>query len=216
MKEGDTEEMQNLPKPLVSVNGKPMIEAKIKKLIEENVEVCIVVHPDTETLFKEKLNGYNLTFCYQNEPLGTANAVYCARDFIKQDMFLLLMGDDIIKEEDIEKALKLNEPTVFGFEVNDVTGYGAIITDKEKFVTEIKEKELTGKGIVNAGVYIMPKVFFDVYKQIKMNPKAKEYYLFDALPLLSGRGIRFRLGLLSYWFGINTPDELKQAENKIN
>lgn len=216
MREGATDiEMQRLPKPLLPINGELIIERKIKKLKENNIEVCIVINPDAEGLFREKLAHYDLTYCYQEKPLGVPNAVYCAKDFVREDLFLLLTGDDLI-DYDADAVLNLNEPAIFGFEVDDVTGYGVLIVDKQGYVETIKEKERSGKGIVNTAMWIMPKEFFDVYKEIKVDPRAKEQYLLSAIPLLSDLGIKFKLGFVNHWFGINTPAELQKAKEFVD
>lgn len=212
MKKGNKDiELQTLPKPLLSVNGETLLEKKLKILEKNKIETCIVINPNAEKYFRSKLAHYKVKYSYQLEPTGVANAVYCAKDFVKDNLFLLLMGDDII-DFDIKNVLKLDKPTIFGFKVDDVTGYGVLMVDKQGYITRIKEKELSGKGIVNTGVYIMPKEFFDIYKDIKLDPKAKEYYLLSAIPLLSKIGIRFRLELIDDWFGINTPNELEKAK----
>jgi dTDP-glucose pyrophosphorylase len=215
MKNGsDNIEIQALPKPLLSVNGETLIEKKLKILKKNNFDVCIVINPNMEKFFRQKLADYDVEYSYQPEPKGVANAVYCARDFIKEDLFLLLMGDDIINY-DIKKVLKIDKPTVFGFNVEDVNGYGALILDKQGYITNIIEKELSGKGIVNTGVYVIPKEFFDVYNDIKLDPKSKEYYLFSAIPLLSKRGIKFSVEMLDDWFGVNTPIDLEEAKKRF-
>ena len=209
------------PKHLLKIGGMPIIEHKVKALVERGVKVCIVVNPKEEALFKKALRRYPVTYCYQTEQLGTAHALYCAKDFVKEDRFLVLMGDDFT--HDI-KRLELDEPAVFGFMVNDVTGYGVPLVGDETgggvpivdgigIVKRIAEKELTGCGIANSGIYIMPSAFFSIYKLIPKNPSNGEYYLTDAVKILSeDEGIPFKLRLLESWVGINTRQELSRAK----
>ena len=97
MKENATDEaLRTLPKPLLDLNGEPMIAGKIRALLDNGVEVCIVINPFSESVFRERLKDYDVTYCYQSMPLGTANALYSAKEFVKDNLFLVMMGDDII------------------------------------------------------------------------------------------------------------------------
>lgn len=201
--------LKNTPKPLLAVHGRPMIEEKIKRLAENGVESCVVINPSFKGIFHQKLKDYDIKYCYQAKPLGTANALYCSKNFVKEELFLVMMGDDIA-EYDIEEVLRAKEPAVFGFEVDDVSGYGALMLNKNKEVERIVEKERSGNGFVNTGVYIMPREFFDYYDDIKPNAKG-EVGLEDAPKVLSKHGIRFKLKEIRIWRGINTPADLLEA-----
>lgn len=210
MKENTSDhKLKTIPKPLLDINGKPMIEEKIKKLVDNGIEICLVINPDHKEIFNEKLKNYDIKYRYQLEPLGTANALYAAKDFVREELFLLLMGDDIADYD--AQILDTNEPAVFGFEVEDVSGYGMIVTDDEGYVEDILEKQRSGEGIVNTGVYIMSSKFFDYYNEIEAIAKGPEIVLTDAPEVLLEHGVRFKLLMLERWHGINTPHDLKRA-----
>ena len=98
----------DIPKPLLKINSKELIiERNIKNLTQHDVDICLVINPRYEMLFRQKLGGYNLRYCYQEKALGTGNALYAAKDFVKDDLFLVMMGDDFI-EFDLRKALNTN------------------------------------------------------------------------------------------------------------
>jgi NDP-sugar pyrophosphorylase family protein len=205
----------DIPKPLLKItNNELIIERNIKKLIKQNADVCLVINPKFEALFREKLNEYNLKYCHQQEPLGTGNALYAAKNFVKNDLFFVMMGDDFV-EFDIQKALSIDRPTVFGYEVEDVSGYGTVKLDKDGSVIKIIEKENSGKGIVNSGVYIMPKAFFEHYDELINKSLGTEQYLTHAIEILSSHGVQFNLEKLDNWHGINTPDDLLDVNRKL-
>ena len=138
------------PKPLVEVSGRPLIEHPIKKLLEKGVEVAVVISPRDEPAFRESLKNYKIKYLHQDQPLGTAHALFCARDFVKDDLFLVLMGDDRVT--DFDSILQEKAPTVFGFEVEDVSSLGNIVSDPKGNFIEILEKKSKGKGLANTGV----------------------------------------------------------------
>lgn len=215
MKEGQVDKpLLDTPKPLLEVRGTPIIERTLKKLAECGVRTAIVINQKDEKKFRDKLAKYDIEYCYQESPLGTANALYCARDFVKDELFLVLMGDDI-SNIDIENLIKIESPTVFGFEVEEVGEFGALLVDTNGLVTDILEKKVVGKGIANTGIYIMPKKFFCVYGQVPKDAFSGEYYLTHAIRILREANIPLHFKRLDYWKGINTPNDLKRA-NEIN
>ncbi|HVA83221.1 MAG TPA: sugar phosphate nucleotidyltransferase, partial [Candidatus Aquilonibacter sp.] len=200
----------NTPKSLIELKGIPIIERNLKKLSDNDVEVAIVINPLEEQIFREKLRKYDVKYYYQHERLGTAHSLFQAKEFVTEDLFLVLMGDDVI-EYDAEMLLSTKAPTIFGFEVPDVTGYGAIIENREGLVEEIIEKKMSGRGLLNTGVYVMHRKFFDIYGEIPLDPKSGEYFITHVPKILAQHGVRFRAGRVSFWHGINTPDELDRA-----
>ena len=203
-----------VPKPLLEINGKTIIISKIEKLTAAGFEICLVVSEKSKNIFEQKLVDYPITYVVQGQEKGTAAALCAAKDFVKDDLFLVEMGDDVYYF-DADKVRNYENPTVFGFEMEDVTGYGVLITDERGNVTDILEKQRSGKGIANTGMYIMPKSFFDLYKDIPVNEGNGERYLTNAISLLRKRGILFDAKNIEFWVGINTPEQLKIADTKV-
>ena len=199
-----------IPKPLLTVHGKMIIEHKLQDLQKHDVDVCLVINPKDEQLFRDKLKNYDLKYCYQKKALGTGNAVYAAKDFINSELFLVMMGDDLV-EFDVKSALQSTKPIVFGYPVNDLSKYGALLVNKNGTVSDIIEKRMSGKGLANSGVYIMPRKLFTYYDELRAESKKTEEYLTYAVKVLSKHGLRFKLGRLRKWYGINTQTELFKA-----
>ncbi len=208
----DDPAISSLPKPLIELKGVPIVERSISKLVENGVEVAIVINKAAETVFKDRLKNYPLKYLYQDEQLGTANALFQAKEFVHDDLFLVLMGDDIIGD-DLSNILDTAEPTVFGIEAEDVSNYGAILVNPQGEVVDIMEKRLQGSGMLNTGVYVMHKKFFEIYAHIRADVSSREFYITDAPKLLAEEGIKFKVKKLDFWFGVNTPEELSQARN---
>ncbi len=110
--------------PLIDRDGltKPVIQIIIEEALDSGIEeVCIVCAPGDESRYRKKLSrlrdnlleGFagedwaaeqagrietilrRLTFAVQEEPLGYGHAVYCAREFVGDAPFLLLLGDHL-------------------------------------------------------------------------------------------------------------------------
>jgi glucose-1-phosphate thymidylyltransferase len=213
MKKVNDPKLLATPKPLLEVKGKPIIVHLIEKLKKYGLEIAVVISPKNEEIFREKLKSYDVKFYYQEEPLGTAHALFCAKGFVKDELFLVFMGDDLIEFE-IEEIVKCEEPTVFGFEVKDVSQYGCILMEGDECL-DILEKRKSGKGLANTGMYVMHKKFFEIYDKIPLDKNKGEYYLTHAIRLLREKGIKFKVKKVKFWFGINTPEQLKKANELL-
>lgn len=200
----------DLPKSLLPLQGKPIIEHWIKIFQDSGIkDIIVVINPGDEEKFKSRLKSYSLTYCFQNEPLGTAHALFSAKEFVKDDLFLVVMGDDKIVHD--LKELDIGKPVICGYEVDDVSRFGCIKMKDGKF-DQIAEKSDQGKGLANAGVYVMPKDFFKIYQKIPKDGKSGEYYLTHAPKILKDEmNCQFEVVKLRFWLGINTPSDLSSA-----
>jgi UTP--glucose-1-phosphate uridylyltransferase len=77
-------------KSVLSVIVEEVVRAGIK-------DICIIIHPDDEDAFRSVAGDHamHLSFVYQKEPRGYGHAVWCAKDFIKGESFLHLIGDHL-------------------------------------------------------------------------------------------------------------------------
>ena len=87
-----------IPKPMVPVNGKPLLEYQVDKLKAYGIKkiVMIVGHlgEKIEDHFKDgKDFGVDIDYIFEKEPLGTAGAFYYLKDKIDNKDFLLIFGD---------------------------------------------------------------------------------------------------------------------------
>jgi len=71
-----------------------LVEEVVQAAVEE---ICVVVWPGDELAYRKVAGDHagRLTFVHQPQPLGYGHALYCARDFVKQEPFLHLVGDHI-------------------------------------------------------------------------------------------------------------------------
>ena len=211
----DDPQISSMPKPLLEVNGSPIIRRIIEKLNSDNINVAIVINPVDEETFNKKLRGLQFQYYYQNSPRGTADALYAARQFISDDIFGVFMGDDILDYDELNLK-NIAAPTIFAYQHYDCKNFGTIELDSEGHVRKIYEKESVGKGLINTGIYVMPRQFFQIFPKIPMNPSSNEYYLTDAIPELYKTGCKMRTKIIGMWKGINFPADLADANGIFN
>ena len=211
----DDPQISSTPKPLLEVNGTPIIRRIVEKLNSDNIDVAIVINPIDEETFNKKLYGLKFQYFYQHSPKGTADALNAAQQFITDDIFGVFMGDDIFDYDELDLK-KIEVPTIFAYQHYDCRNFGTLELDSEGYVRKIFEKENVGKGLVNTGIYVMPKQFFQIFPNIRMEPNSNEYYLTEAIPELYKVGFKMRAKIIAMWKGINFPVDLSEANGIYN
>jgi bifunctional UDP-N-acetylglucosamine pyrophosphorylase/glucosamine-1-phosphate N-acetyltransferase len=147
-------------------------------------------------------NTYDITWVFQPEQLGTAHAVMCCSDYLKDfaDNTLVLCGDGpLIRPETlktlIETHLNSNASLTLATAIlDDPNGYGRIIRKPDGSLKEIVEhKDCSDEQLqineVNPSYYIFDnKILFDTLQKVKTDNVQKEYYLTDALAIIKQDG----------------------------
>ena len=218
-----------VPKPMLPVFDKPTIQYIAEELRRAGIdEIVIVVSPDSEVIMrhfgsapelenrllsdgKKKLYeieketcSFNVKFAIQKEPNGLAGAILCAEEYIGDEPFALLLGDELIyaakgEQSCMERLLDIYEKTgksviatmeVFG---DDVSKYGNIGIESEEDgimqVNAIVEKPSISEALSNyaiIGRYVLSGGIISKLKALK--PRNNEIYLTDVLDELADTG----------------------------
>ena len=169
--------------------GRPLIYWTLKGLAENGIkDVMIVVGKNStmqEMLKKENDLGITITYAVQEEPLGTGNALWQAKDFIKEP-FILLWGNKVGSRDLVGQmgALrqaqgKQTEAVFVGTKVENPSEYGVARLEGDRLV-EIVENPEQGKEPSNievVGARLLQPDFFEYYAKL---PKHHEADLVDA------------------------------------
>jgi NDP-sugar pyrophosphorylase family protein len=200
------------PKPMVEVNGKPILEWQIFWLKKHNVRSFVFltgykreVLIEWVTKNAERL-GISYMFLTENEPLGTGGAIKRLKDFLHEE-FLVLNGD-IITDLDVTK-LKLKDSEVATIALVPLRSPYGIIQVADGKVKAFMEKPVLKEYWINAGVYkFSPKVF--EYLPDKGDLERTTF------PTLAERGM---LGGVTfpeaYWRSIDTMKDLEEASAEV-
>lgn len=169
---------KEVPKPMITILNKPILEYEIEVLKNQGIkDIILVVGYLKEVItdyFKngEKF-GVNISYIEENEPLGTAGALYYLKNELNED-FLLLNGD-ILFNIDINKfylAHKKNNclVTILTHPNSHPYDSGVIVANKNNQVTKRLTKEeprLYYKNRVNAGIHFISNKLLDEFKELK-------------------------------------------------
>lgn len=138
-------------KQLLHIYDKPMIYYPLATLMHAGVRDILIIStekdlPSFKSLFDTGENlGLNFSYAIQNEPRGIAEALIIGEQFINNEHFWLVLGDNIFFGNDLGNmlkniSLKKDIASIFGYYVSDPERYGVVNFDKDVKVLSIEEK----------------------------------------------------------------------------
>ena len=213
-----------MPKPLVPVANLPLIVYAIHVLQNAGLtEIGIVVN-DLDSPIRSQLGdgsslGVKLDYIVQVEQLGLAHAVSLARDFVGDDPFCLLLGDNIFQDkmEELIRGFPASnaEAAVTLIEVSDPSRFGIaeIIDGKIKRVIEKPKNPPSNLAI--SGAYLFKKSIFDAIAKIKPSWR-NELEITDAIQQVIDSGHEVHpYTLKGWWIDAGKPDSIVQANQLV-
>lgn len=227
----------SVPKPLVSISGKPMLAHLLENLQKSAIDPkpIVVVHPDYQELFQKALHA-DVVFAHQIEQLGTGHAVMSALPVVREGAthVMVLYGDHPFLSPEIlgslpkmaqinPEALVMLTAKVPNF-IDKYAGFvswGRIVRDANDKVVAIREakdatEEERALTELNPAIYCFPlSLLRRALPQLSNANASGEYYLTDviAFAMREGTEIVTRSVDALEVIGVNTPDELKMAES---
>lgn len=219
-------------KVTLPLGDKPMIVHTyllLKKIgIKEIIIVVGFAKDSVKALFKDK----NLIFSEQKKRLGTAHAVVTAMKNLPKNVedVLVLNGDDsaLYSPEIIKKVIDKHEKSDASFtfltiDMDNPTGLGRIVRDDNGKVKKIvEEKDATPEILrikeINPACYVFKAKFLRKYlPKIKKSSVTGEYYLISLVDvgIKNNEKIETLQSKNSVWRGVNTEEELREAERLI-
>lgn len=222
-----------LPKVLVPVLGRPMIDYVLDVLHDAGVEQIFVVVGYRGELVRQALaDRPNVTFVEQPEQLGTGHAVMCCREHLEglEGAVLIVAGDSPMIQRDSVAAVfkefnRRQAACLLGTAMkDDPTGLGRIVRDEnQNFLGVVEQKDATEEQRkiteVNMSCYVFsPADLLYALERIDRRNAQGEYYITDCPGLLksAGRAV-VALPLLKpvESLSINTAAELAVVEQAM-
>jgi NDP-sugar pyrophosphorylase family protein len=203
----------NMPKPMVKINGRPFLEILIEYISSFGFRRFILCtgfkSKIIEDYFCKKNDGNTYVISSENKSLGTAGGIKNAEAHISSSSLLVLNGDSICQsnlKEFVEFHYSNNASASIAITtVDDVREYGSVIVNDKHEITGFNEKsdQITGRGLVNAGIYIFKKEMLNIFF-----PERNISLEHETLPSLVGQGL-FGFITKEKLFDIGTPERLE-------
>jgi dTDP-glucose pyrophosphorylase len=228
-----------LPKPMLRVRGKPILERIIAGIVAAGIKEIFIVTGFRADVIEnyfgdgEKFDA-RISFGRQLVQDGTGKAPELAKDFIGDSPFLLTYGDILVAPETYPQMLRRFSEGDFAGVITvtrgeDVTKGGLNFFDKRFCLKRLVEKsspeqlkQLRRNGWLksgapawyNAGVYIFSPSLFDFTAHLQKSPRG-EYELTDAIGAIVASGQKLAgLEIQGRWVDVRDPETLAKLEKE--
>lgn len=211
--------LKDIPKPMVEIAGRPLLEYQIENLKENGINEIILVTGHLGDVIKKhfldgKAFGVNISYYEEEKPLGTAGALYYLREILTED-FILLFGDVFVdinfrKLMDFHK-MKGGLATLYTHPNSHPYDSDLVVTNSEQQVIgwryKNEERDKDYKNQVNAGVYAFSP---EILERIAENTKSdlEKQVIVSCIE----EGKVFSYCCSEYVKDIGTPQRLKKVE----
>ncbi|MCL2630543.1 MAG: nucleotidyltransferase family protein [Firmicutes bacterium] len=172
-----------VPKPLVKIIDKPVMECIIELLKKHGItEIAVTLGHMADKIIDYFGNGenfgVNLTYFVENEPLGTAGSVKGCESYLS-DTFIVISGDSYT-EIDLTNAISFHKAkkspfTLIATPHNNPVGLGVLDLDHDgRIINFIEKPQTTKPSLINCGIYVIekrvlnlvPEGFYDFGRQL--------------------------------------------------
>jgi glucose-1-phosphate thymidylyltransferase len=178
-------------KQLLPVYDKPLIFYPLSTLMLSGINKILIISSDEHiNKFRDLLGdgdsfGVELSYEIQDKPLGIAQSISIAENFLAGEKCALILGDNIFHGAGLGRRLEEFQNVigcqVFGYRVSDPSPYGIATIDERGVVLELEEKPSNFKSnIAIPGLYYFDETAVDKVK--RLNPSARgELEIIDLL-----------------------------------
>ncbi len=232
---------QQLPKPMLKVHRKPILEHIIDGLKAAGIrEFCVITGYRADVIENYFGDGsarkIQMNYARQEVQDGTGKAPELAKSFVGSDDFVLTYGDILVKPETYQRMLaRFGERSFSGLTTvtpgQDVTKGGLNFFDEQFCLRRIVEKpgaeqllRLREEGWLkpgetvwyNDGIYIFRPVLSEFTSALQKSPRG-EYELPDAINAMLTKGHRIAgLEIQGRWVDVRDPEVLAELESEQN
>ena len=215
-----------IPKPLTIIAGKPIVQRLVEdivKVVKQSVEeIAFVIGPtfpkDTEAKLMEiaKNLGAKGSVFIQEEALGTAHAIQCAKDSLSGPC-VVAFADTLFKADfKIDAAA---DGSVWVKQVENPSAYG-VVKLKDNIITDFIEKPtefVSNLSII--GIYYFKKgeILRDEIQYLLENDirEKGEYQLTNALENMKQKGLKFVPGEVSAWMDCGNKEITVETNSRV-
>lgn len=215
-----------VPKPLVHVAGKPIVQHLVEDLSAMSPapfdHIAFVIGDFGEQVERDLLDlaerlGAKGHIRHQEQPLGTAHAVWCAKEFLDGET-VVAFADTLFRADfslDPEA-----DGHLFVKRIDDPRQFGVVVLDDEGVITEYAEKpEIPVSDLAMIGIYhfrdgsaLRREIDVLIDQDVR---KGNEFQLPDAFRALTEQGARFLPGEVSAWMDCGNRNATVETNGRM-
>lgn len=204
-----------LPKPLIPICGKPLLEHIVVALPPSIDEIILVVHYKAEMIREycgDLFLGKSIRYAYQDDPkAGTGNALMCAQSYVSPGTFLVMYGDDIHGARALAHAVTLPH-AMLAAHAEHPERFGVVSLDERGFLKAIIEKpEHPLTSLVSIGGFVVTDEIFSFSPE---RSHLGEFLLVDMINEYTKRN-PLMVVEQDVWIPVGYPDDIAKAERLL-
>ena len=200
-----------VPKPLIPIAGKPIVHRLVEDIAgvinQEIEEIAFIIHESFGKVVEadllaiaEKLGSKGKIY-YQNEALGTAHAILCAKESMQGNIVVAyadtLFRADFTLETDADSVIwvkAVEDPSAFGVvQLNDKNEIIDFVEKPKEFISDLA---IIGIYYFKSGENLRAELEYLIDNDVI---KGGEYQLTDALENMKQKGLLFKPGKVDEW-----------------
>ncbi|WP_028776274.1 sugar phosphate nucleotidyltransferase [Shimazuella kribbensis] len=175
------------PKTMLPVMNRPLVAYCLEKFYKAGIdEIAVVVHPEQKPLIDYMSNlTPKPVIIYQTDQLGIAHALTLVESFVNNDSFVLLLGDNLIKEplETLISAFQGNHGSILLSKVENPSDYGVAEIVEDRAVNIVEKPVNPKSNLAVIGMYHFSPAIFEAVRAIRPSSRG-EYEITDAIQWL--------------------------------
>jgi glucose-1-phosphate thymidylyltransferase len=216
-----------VPKPLIPIAGKPIVHRLVEDIagvINQKIdEIAFIIHKDFGAQVEkdlvaiaEKL-GSKGTIYYQNEALGTAHAIMCAKDSMSGPIVVAyadtLFRADFTLDTSADSGIwvkQVDDPSAFGVvQLNDQNQIVDFVEKPKEFVSDLA---IIGIYYFKSGETLRAELQYLLDNNIV---KGGEYQLTDGLENMKVKGLKFVPGKVDEWMDCGNKNVTVETNTRM-
>ena len=162
---------RNIPKPMILIKKRFFIHYVLDQLITYGFNEVFLSIGHKANYFRknlgEKYKELKINYIEEHEPLGTGGAIKNSFRSINADKILVMNGDsycDVNLKNFFKNFKEKYDVFLVGVNVKNANRFGNVVFDKKFRILKFEEKKNIKNSIINAGIYIFKKNFFEKSK----------------------------------------------------
>ncbi len=211
-------------KQLIPVANKPILFYAIEDLIEAGIkEIAIITGPNKEQVVSAVESVHwdaTIEFIEQSAPLGIAHTIKIAKNFLKNDSFIVYLGDNILKEGVVEHVKDFKnsdcESSILLMEVDNPQEFGIAVLNKEGEIIKLVEKPKNPPtNLAVIGIYMFRSAVLQAVEEITPSHR-NQLEITDAVQWLIDHGYKVKSSFVTKWWkDTGKPEDILHANRLI-
>jgi len=214
------------PKQLLPIANKPMSQYALEEMRDAGVKEIAIIIGD---VYPEKVKEYygdgskfgvDISYIYQDKPKGISHAIQLTREFVGDEKFLVVLGDNIFAKSLSSYAKKFessrSDAMILLCKVEDPSRFGVAELDGSGKIVKIVEKPKNPKSdLAVIGVYFLTPKIFNIINNLKPSWRG-ELEITDALQLLMQNNGTIDYDIVTgWWKDTGTAQDILHANRLV-